>query len=105
MLRGSGRLMTAWSPSGASDGVDSRGAALLSKTSGVMIQAVYLNGLGEMTGVGINFEHPAQAGTTRAIGVFASPCHRDDRQRLCRDQNQRGLDRPLARREKCRTDG
>lgn len=67
------RGQTAWLPPRpeAPYGLDYRGAALLSKTDGVMIQAVDLDGLGEMTGVGNSFEHPDPAEAARAIGVFA----------------------------------
>ncbi|WP_220795032.1 FAD-dependent oxidoreductase [Gluconacetobacter sacchari] len=67
------RGQTAWLPPrpDAPYGLVYRGAALLSKTDGVMIQAFDLDGLGEMTGVGNSLEHPDPAEAARAIGVFA----------------------------------
>lgn len=51
-------------------GVEYKGAAALSKSDGLMIQAVDLNNVGEMEGVGNSFEHADRAESEKAIAVF-----------------------------------
>ncbi|MCQ9156468.1 FAD-dependent oxidoreductase [Acidomonas methanolica] len=51
-------------------GVAYRGAEMLCKTDGIMVQGYDLDDLGEMVGVGNAFEHPDRREAARAIGVF-----------------------------------
>ncbi|MBB2176714.1 FAD-dependent oxidoreductase [Gluconacetobacter johannae] len=67
------RGQTAWLPPDPTlhYGLDYRGAAMIAKSDGVMIQGYDLDRLGEMAGVGNSFEHPDRAEAERAVGVFA----------------------------------
>ncbi|GEN63625.1 D-amino-acid oxidase [Acetobacter oeni] len=67
------RGQTAWLPPqpDIAYGLAYRGAAMLSKSDGVMVQGFDLDHLGEMTGVGNSFEHPDRTEAERAIGIFA----------------------------------
>lgn len=66
------RGQTNWLPPqhNALYGVNYRGASLLSKTDGVMVQALDFTGIGEMVGVGNSFEHADRAEAAKAIGIF-----------------------------------
>lgn len=66
------RGQTNWLPPqpNALYGVDYRGAALLCKTDGVMIQALDFTGQGDMIGVGNSFEHPDRSEAQKAITIF-----------------------------------
>lgn len=67
------RGQTTWLPPQADAlyGVEYKGAALLSKTDGVMVQALdFSHTLGEMVGVGNSFEHADRSEAEKAIGIF-----------------------------------
>lgn len=67
------RGQTAWLPPDMEHryGLYYRGASMLSKSDGVMIQAVNLDHQGEVGSVGNSFEHPDRSESERAIKVFA----------------------------------
>lgn len=67
------RGQTAWLPPDMEHryGLYYRGASMLSKSDGVMIQAVNLEHQGEVGSVGNSFEHPDRAESERAIKIFA----------------------------------
>lgn len=51
-------------------GVAYRGAELLSKSDGIMIQGYDLDGIGEAAGYNSGFEHPDRREANRAVGIF-----------------------------------
>lgn len=67
------RGQTAWLPPRPelAYGLGYRGASVLSKTDGLMVQAYDLDNEGEMGGVGNSFERPDRTEAERAIRVFA----------------------------------
>lgn len=67
------RGQTAWLPPDMVHryGLFYRGASMLSKSDGLMIQAVNLDHEGEIGGVGNSFEHPDRTETERTIKIFA----------------------------------
>lgn len=66
------RGQTAWLPPqpAANYGVRYKGAAMLSKSDGLMVQGVNLSGLGELEGVGNSMEQPNRAEAEQAVAVF-----------------------------------
>lgn len=66
------RGQTNWLPPQANSlyGVRYKGAALLCKTDGIMVQALDFTGLGDMVGVNNSFEHPDRSEAEKAIGIF-----------------------------------
>lgn len=67
------RGQTAWLPPDPTlhYGLAYRGAEMLSKSDGIMIQGYDLDHLGEMSGVGNSFEHPDRIEAEHAINIFA----------------------------------
>ncbi|MGG6429054.1 FAD-dependent oxidoreductase [Acetobacter ghanensis] len=65
------RGQTCWLPPqpDALYALEYKGAAMISKTDGVMIQGYDLNGLGDMDGVGNSFERPDRAEAEKAIAI------------------------------------
>lgn len=66
------RGQTSWLPPqpDALYALEYKGAAMISKSDGVMIQGYDLYGLGEMDGVGNSFEHPDRAEAEKAITII-----------------------------------
>ncbi|GAA3660608.1 MULTISPECIES: FAD-dependent oxidoreductase [Acetobacter] len=66
------RGQTSWLPPQpeAPYALEYKGAAMISKSDGVMIQGYDMYGLGEMDGVGNSFEHPDRAEAEKAIAII-----------------------------------